>query len=219
MLFPIATIYNYLVIGRERYLAIHRPLDLPAVRTGKKLVVAAWFVSAIVDAIARPSYKLVRSDLGDNTYTHTCKYDNSTQTSRAFFLSFLLIVWVFPCIYLLIVNVLTYLKLRKQFQGVADSNAISIENARKYKTTILFVNLIFAFLIPYLLFVVYSGVVMIFKVKLSFTADHVVRYLITIIGWANGAVGATILFYSSRYHKIKLINLIRKMFGIGNTRS
>lgn len=214
MYFPIATIFNYLTIGRERYLAVLQPFNVLSVSAGKKLVVAAWFLAAIINIVLRPSYKLVRSDIGEGEYTQTCKYDNSTSISRGLFLSFTTVSWVVPCGYLIITNFLTLKYLRQQQRAVAGIfPRVRRENVYRYKMTTMFIWLIFAFVTPYTLFIFYSGFAMVLKLNVSFTADYSTRYLIALLTYSNGVTSASILFYFSNYNRKKLKKLYHRVFG------
>lgn len=214
MYFVIATMMNYLIIGVERYIGVFYPLRVPSVKVGKRLVFVAWILAVVLDATAQVSYKLVRFELPDNMYTLTCKYDNSTKLYRNFYLICALLVYVIPCIFLAVtsIRIFKYLR-RKKSTGAGDTNNPRDSRAkqRRHKATHMFLSLIFAFVIPYLVYLLYSAGTMIFKPQFSFTQDYITRYITSYLPCINGAIGASILFYNSRYHRRKLLAMFRKV--------
>jgi len=211
--FLVVTIMNYFVIGIERYLTVYYPFSVPSNRVCKRLVVAAWIVGGLFTMLPMPSYNLVRFDVGNNMYTHVCKYDNTDQSLRGFFLSFTVIVYIVPCIVLTVTSIRVLKFLRRMRRVAPGTNPqITRTNVSTYKTTNMFISLIFAFIIPYIAFMFYSGTFMILKVKISFSQDYISRHLNVMVAYANGAIGATILFYQRPYLRRKLIEMFRSVF-------
>lgn len=212
---PVTTVVNYLVIGIERYLSVFYPFRVPSIKIGKRLVIAAWFVSATFDLIPVVSYNLVRFELSNTTYTRTCKYDNSAKLKRVAFMTFTLVTWALPCILLVILNIRIFRYLQRQKRRVRDNSQLpTVSQARRYRTNRLIVSLIFAFVIPYLFYFFYGAFVMIFKIQMSFEVDYIARYICTVFIFANGAIGSTILFLHSSYHKQRLFRMCRRIFRI-----
>jgi len=101
---------------------------------------------------------------------------------------------------------------RQGTQFCQNSFVSSSANASGYKVTSMFVSLIFAFIIPYMLFIFYNSLAIILNLKVSFTVDYVIRMMAGVLVYANGAVVSTILFYNSSYLREQLEALFIKVF-------
>lgn len=215
--FPVVTIMNYLFIGIERYLKLFHPLKIPSQTVCKRLVVSAWFVGAVVVLLAMPPYVRVRYELGNNEYTYVCKYCNSVKMYRLFFVSFTVSCYIIPSIILTTTCLLILKFIRRQHRLVPTTTYDAKPNmnpviAARYKVTSLFVSLIFAFIIPYMLFIVYNSVVVILKLQISYTLDYITRMVSGSLVYTNGAIGSTILFYNTTFLRKKMILLFREIF-------
>ena len=134
------------------------------------------------------------------------------------FLSYSFLIYIIPSIILTVVNIriIAFLRRRMRVAPGSDPQAAR-SNASRYKVTYLFVSLIFAFIIPYMVFFFYSGTVMIMKLKLPFTVDYVTRFVSAMLAYGNGAIGATILFYNHTILRHKFISLFRRVFCTNQT--
>lgn len=86
------------------------------------------------------------------------------------------------------------------------------ERAMRFKVTYMFTSLIFAFTIPYMLFVCYNAAAILFKLNTSLTIDYASRLAGVSLMYANGAVGSTILFHRFQYLRHSLHVLLRRVF-------
>lgn len=213
--FPVITILNLLTIGLERYFAIFHPFSFLSQRKAKKMVVGAWILGSLITVIPLPAYNLVRFDIDDNTYTLICKYDNSLPLYRRLFISFIAIVYIIPSCILIFVNlrILRYMRRSRRRVVPREGNQNSNPSVtRRFKATQMFISLIFAFIVPYLLFMFYSGVMMALELKLSFTTDYVARVVSAMLVYTNGAVSATIFFHKEKDLKKMLMSMLHDLF-------
>lgn len=176
-----------------------------------------WLVGLLLTVMPMPTMIRVRFGLSNNSYTVLCMYDKSLIYRRILFFAFLLIVYVIPFIIHVLCSILIVRKMRQQ-RAVASSNnnPASQQNARerthRFKVTNMFITLIFAFTIPYMLFVCYNGVAVLLKLEISLTIDYAVRMAGIGLMYANGAVGATILFCQFQYLRNKFLALFCDIF-------
>jgi len=217
--FPVVTCMNYLFIGLERFMGVYFPFNAPSDTLCKRLVVVAWCIGALITCLSIPAMVLVRFDLPYNKYTLLCMYDKSVSYRRIFFLLFTLFFYLLPFVILTITCIMIVRKLRRQnvpgpFRACDDPSSHqqnAQESARQYKVTYMFLSLICAFFIPYLLFVFYNGAANILKLDADISADYAARFLAGAFAYANGAIGSTILFRHSSFLRRNIIGLFRKI--------
>ncbi|XP_031568773.1 neuromedin-U receptor 1-like [Actinia tenebrosa] len=198
-MFAVITILNLLVIGVERHLTIFHPFFILSRRTAKKMVAAAWVLGVLFTLVSVPAYGLVYfEDIDKNYYTLVCKYDSSMPLYRALFITFISILYIVPSF------ILTFISLCILNRQRESQRADAFQNTRRalsrLKVTRMFVSLIFAFIIPYMAFSMYSSFRMVFKVNVSFTADYIVRHISVSLIYANGSISATILIYYEKLY-------------------
>lgn len=212
LFFAVVTLNNLLVIGIERYMAIFYPLVLlPSPRFSKNLVVIAWLAGAIMVVVPVITFKTSPVDLGVHEYTVICVYEKTVPVYRAMFIGFTAVGYIIPSIVLTITNIQILIFLRSH-KIAANSDQTTANSKRFNADTKMFVSLIFAFIIPYFLYVVYSGLNIALKIKFSFTADYVIRRVSGIIAYSNALISPTIIFSSMPKHRNMLLNLLRKVF-------
>jgi len=229
----VVTIMNYLVIGLERYLFVFHPLAIRRKIIWTSLLVSSWFLAAVITLVPMPSYNLVTFKLSKNTYTRTCKYDESTKTKRTFFMTFTLLAYVIPCTILLVTTckILRFLKRQRQvpepiLQAIYKKDTSETVNIRystsahsfhlranidRNKLTRMFVLSILACVIPYLAYIIYGVLAVIFNIQLSFENDYIVRYVTSLISFLNILVGSFIFFYNSRYLRRRVCRLVQSL--------
>jgi len=217
--FPVVTCMNYLFISLERFFVIYLPGLVPYNKTAKKLVIAAWFIGALITLLPMPAMVPVKFHLPNNQYTMLCKYDSSVKYASAFFLTFTVCFYFIPFIVMFISCVMVARKVRKQRKAIPSisdetSNEQEIRTKLKNaKINYMFISLICAFIFPYFLYVCYNGAANLFKIKTSLTIDYVARSVSGILAFANGAVGSTILFRNFQYLRKKLALLYSNIFS------
>ncbi|EDO40402.1 predicted protein [Nematostella vectensis] len=198
---------NIIAIGIERYFGIFRPLSSPAEETAKRLVIAAWITGILMTVVPNINMKRRRYYIDDDKYTLFCSYDNSTPTSRIINTVFSVLVYYMPCILLsiLCVRILRFLKRRRQVD--AGQSSSSITNTPRFQGSYMLVSLIFAFILPYLVYVVYFTAMMILQPPVSYVTDFTIRYAAAAAGYANGALNPAIYLIAMQNARVRLKGL------------
>ncbi|EDO43269.1 predicted protein [Nematostella vectensis] len=78
----------------------------------------------------------------------------------------------------------------------------------RFKDTQMFVNVIFAFCIPYSVYFVYNSVKRFAALQVNYELDYVVRLLAGILGFSNSALNPIIYFSSSTLFRTDLKNMM-----------
>lgn len=218
--FPVVTAMNYLFIGIERYLGLFHPLKLPSRSVCEKCIVLSWILGMLLTALPIPTYVIQHYDLTNTTYTYICNYNTS---SRFLFGLFILLGYIIPSV-ILIVTCICIRKLIARRRAVvpreneankstSDSTNTSgrsqTSSSRRYNLASMFVTLIFAFILPYIVFVTYSCVLIQIELKVSFHVHYTTRMISALFVYGNTAIGSSIMFYNSKYLRRKLFSLIR----------
>lgn len=203
--FPAVTIYSYLVIGIERYLGIFCPFSVISPSKAKKMVIGAWVLGFLVTLIPTTTYRRVYYDIGRDYFTLICKYDNTVTLYRILFTIFLLIIYIIPSIILLFINT-RIIRYHKNHVPMGSAK-VEQKSLAKRRITRMFVSLIFAFVVPYLLFIAYSAFMMILKPDVPLAFDFVARHFSALLGYANGAISAIILVHNDKYLRRKVIKM------------
>jgi hypothetical protein len=192
--FPTVSLNNLIVIGVERYVAVFRPFFAISNRTTKKLIVAAWIGGALITLVPVSTYDVIRQDIGPGSYTLICKYDNTVPIYRIMILGFTLIVYIIPSIILIVTSVLI---IRYLFQRKLLGTRKNIGSTSwRFKRTSMFISLIFAFVIPYLLYVIYLIINVIFGGEISYKNDYIIRRSSALMAFSNTVVNPIILYFS-----------------------
>lgn len=204
--FPVVTINNLFVIGIERYLAVFHPFRVPTLRRIKSLVVGAWVfgLTAVIPAV---TYRLHRYQLDSTTFTTICSYDKTNQIYRIMFLSFNTFSYVVPAIILTATNMRILLYLNSRKRNVHSQ--LRLKSWRFYGT-FAFVALIFAFIVPYLLFVVFSLLSTAINLPLSFQNQYILKRTGAIMAYSNTAVSPTVLLLSMKDLRTMLQKLLKR---------
>ncbi|XP_031560177.1 melanopsin-like [Actinia tenebrosa] len=211
LFFAVVTLNNLLVIGIERYMALFYPFLLPSPKFSKNLVILAWIAGAVIVIVPIVTFKTEPIDLGVHEYTVICRYEKTVPVYRAMFIGFTVVNYVIPSIILTITNIQILIFLKSQ-KNASNSAEQIVANSWRFNDTKMFVSLIFAFVIPYCLYVIYSGLNIALKINLSFTVDYVVRRVSGIIAYSIALVSPTIIFSSMPSLRNMLRNLLRKVF-------
>ncbi|XP_001640220.2 pyroglutamylated RF-amide peptide receptor [Nematostella vectensis] len=211
----VITMMNIFAIGIERYFAIFRPLSPPSNKTTKMLIAGAWIIGMVMTALININIRRRRYFIDEDKYTLFCSYDNSTPTSRIINIVFVLLVYYFPCIILtvLCIRILRFLKHRRR-TGPAQM-AGDINNSRRFKGSYMLVSLIFAFILPYLAYVVYLTVMMILKPPVSYVTDFTVRYATAVAGYSNGVLNPVIYLIFMKDARARLKGLFTRRQRVG----
>lgn len=208
--FPVVTICNLFVIGVERYLAVFHPFQVPSLRQVKGLVVASWVMSVLFTIIPSLTYRLVRRDF-DEGFTFLCAQDKTVPIYRIMFLGFTVIIYVIPAMTLIVTStrILLYMKKRRR--------TLPSQRSRftywRYYGTFTFVALIFTFVIPYFLFVLFSGLNIMLKLQLTLTSEYVLRRVSAVLAYSNSAISPTVLLYNMQDLRRMLRNGLKRCFS------
>ncbi|XP_032231262.2 trace amine-associated receptor 5 [Nematostella vectensis] len=209
--FPVVTMFNLVVIGVERYMATFHPFLVPTERITRRRVIAAWGVGVVVTLIPIPTFGGVPFDIDEGTYTIICKYNNDVAVYRVMFLTFNLVVYFIPSIALTIISY----RIRRYMTSnrfVAHNRQCTIRtNSWRFQGTRMFSTLILAFILPYMLYMVYSAVNMILRPVLSFTTDYIIRYTSGVLAYGNAALSPIIVFTNMRDVRQTLMDSLRKL--------
>lgn len=219
--FPVVTIMNYLFIGIERYLGVYQPLRVPSKEASQRIIMLTWLVGAAVTGLLIPSMNVMNYQLPDNVHTNTCMVNNSVTMHRISFVFFVSFGYIIPSTALTITCILIKKYLRRRRSAVLAESVTSPNSLRtaflRYKVTRMFVSLIFAFVIPCIVFFVHNSVIMFQRTTVSFNVIFTTRMVSACLGISNTAVGSSIMLYSSQYLRQQLIALIRKIVCIKTT--
>lgn len=224
ILFPSVTMNNLLVISIEKYLSTRKVPRVFRYSTVKKLVMFAWLSAIFYVLIPAATFKgAVRYDLNDTHYTVCCKYDKHYLPFRIMFLTYITFQYIIPCIIIVIISIcliLTVFSTMKRTIDIQRDNAIkSMLRAAKKRATILTVTLMFAFVVPYLLYfaqVIYN---MITKADISYETDFIIRYGSALLAYSNSAVNVIIYVVQMRDFRAFLKEHFISRFSVGNQNS
>ncbi|EDO43341.1 predicted protein [Nematostella vectensis] len=205
--FPVITIQNLLVIALERYVAIFHPFFMPSIKTVKRLVLMAWAYGIVGSIIISATYNLIPVNIDNDKYTLVCLYDNSIPAYKFMFYGFVIFVYIIPSAILVFIVI----RMTRYFR----KGRVSIENcnsADKLRLTgsRMFLDILIAFIIPYLLWFAYTIANFTFKPKLSFETEFILRYAIVTLAYANGAINPAIYVY----HTKELREILRMIFHL-----
>ena len=217
IVFPIITIHNLIVISIEKYLSLRRvprPLNSSTVR---KLIFLAWFLGCVTTLFPAATFKGIRYDLNETHFTVICKYDNEHLPFRLMFLSFTLVEYVLPSMFLAAVNIslITTVWVLVKFRVSSQANNPIRRTLRvaKIRGTFLLIAVTFSFIIPYFFYLGYVTYNMIFKPVVDFQTDYVIRYGSGVIAFSNSAINFAIYVVHMKGFRV----FLRRLFCGANT--
>jgi len=220
--FPMVTVMNYLLIGIERYLGIFHPLRLPSRALCKKCVVVAWLLGGLLTGLPIPTYVIRKYDLKNKTFTYICNYNTS---NRFLFAVFILLGYIIPSIILIGTCIRIWKFIRRRSRPAASSESENTgsdptnasasrpqhNSSSGYRMTSMLVILIFTFILPFIVFVVYSTVLILIKLKVTFHVHYTTRMVSAALVYGNTAISPCIIMYNSKYLRRKLSSLVKKL--------
>ena len=217
IVFPVITIHNLVVISIEKYFSLRRvprPLSSSTVR---KLISMAWFLGWGITLLPSATFKGIRYDINDTHFTVICKYDKEYLPFRFMFLSFTVVEYVLPSIFLAVINASL---IRTVWVTVKSRTAIDINNpireklrVAKIRGTSLLILITFAFIIPYFFYLGYVTYNMIAKPNIDFQTDFIIRYGSGVIALSNSAVNFAVYVVQMKDFRM----FLRKQFRCANT--
>ena len=192
--FPCVTMNNLLVISIERYSSTRKnPRPFPH-STVKKLVLFAWLAGVTFVLLPVSTLKGVRYDVNETHYTMFCMFDNNYLPSRIILLICTTFQYIIPSFIIIVMGVCLIITVRtttKRTINVQHDNAIkAMARAAKRRATIIIVALMFAFVIPYLGFFVFTSFNAIAKRNIVYDSQtyYIIRYSNGIVVLSNSAV-------------------------------
>lgn len=212
IVFPIITIYNLVVIGMEKYLSLRRVPRTLKVSTVRKLIFLAWLAGFAVTLLPAATFRGIRYDLNATHFTVICKYDRDYLPFRLMFLSFVVVVYVLPSIFLIVVNISL---IRTVWVKVKMTIYIQIKNpikaklrAAKIRGTFLLIAITFAFVIPYFAYLGYVTYNMIAKPEIDFQTDYIIRFASGVLAFSNSAINFAIYVVQMKDFRIFLKKIV-----------
>ena len=179
IVFPIITIHTLIVISIEKYVSLRRvprPLSSSTIR---RSILLAWFLGCISTLSAAATFRGIRYDLNETHFTFICKYDKEYFPFRLIFLSFTAIEYIFPCLFLVIINTslikTVWVKVKTRV-----SIALNYPMRSKLRAAIrgtLLIVITFPFIIPYFFYFGYVAYNMIATLDITFQTDYIIRLL------------------------------------------
>ena len=129
----------------------------------RQLIRAAWLFGFLITLLPMFSYQGIRTDLNETHYTVTCARDSSHTPYVVMFQIFLIIVYIFPPIFLIVTSyrILQVLRTQAAYRLALPGNKVPEkvlkEKRKQNKATMArtLIILIVAFVAAYLLFVGY----------------------------------------------------------------
>ncbi|XP_078372662.1 uncharacterized protein LOC144656306 [Oculina patagonica] len=212
IVFPIITIFNLVVIGMEKYFSLRRvPRTLRASMV-RKLIFLAWAVGFAITLFPAVTFNGIRHDLNETHFTVVCKYDKEYLPFRIMFLSFIVVIYVLPSIFLIVVNITL---IRRVWIKVRMTVSIQVNNpirarlrAAKIRGTLLLATVTFAFIIPYFAYFGYITYNLIAKPKVDFQRDFVIRYASGVVALSNCAINFGIYVVQMKDFRVFLRKLM-----------
>lgn len=194
--FPTVTLTNLMVIGAERYIAVFYPFFAITNGTAKKAIFIAWICGGLVTLIPSATYKVIRQDVGHDSYTLICKYDRTVPLYQILIMGFTCIVYIIPSLILVLtsIRIIRYLTRRRLF--LKRKNKASKATSWRFKKTSMFLKLIFSYVIPYFLYVIYIIIYMATNGEIEHKEDFIIRRCSAILSFSNTVVNP-IIFYSN----------------------
>ena len=212
MVFPIVTIYNLVVIAIEKHLSLRRVPRTLRASTVRKLISFAWLAGFAIVLLPAATFTGLRKDLNETHFTVLCTYDKYHLPSRIIMVSFTVLVYYIPCIFLIIVNVSL---IRKVWLKVKMTISVQVDNpmqaklkAAQIRGTLLLIAITFAFIIPYFVYIVYLTYNIIATPEIDFQTDCIIRFTGAVLAFSNSAVNFVIYVVQMRGFRTFLRKLI-----------
>lgn len=212
IVFPVITINNLVVIGTEKYLSLRRVPRTLKVSTVRKLIFLAWLAGFAITLVPAATFTGIRYDLNATHFTVICKYDREYLPFRLMFLSFTVVVYVLPSIFLIVVNISL---IRTVWVKVKMTISIQVKNpikaklrAAKIRGTFLLIAVTFAFVIPYFAYLGYVTYNMIAKPVIDFQTDYIIRHASGVLAFSNSAINFVIYVVQVKDFRVFLRKIV-----------
>ena len=196
IVFATITMNNLVVIGIERYCSTRQVPRTFQNSTVKRMVFIAWIAGCFFAFLPAATYKGIRYDLNETHYTIVCKYDNQYLPFRITFLSYIIFIYILPSIVIIricVLLIITVWRRTRQAIDVQRDNAFTLaRKAARIRGICIVITLMFAFVIPYYLYVTYVIYNMVAKPYINFETDYIIRHTNAIIALSNCAINVII---------------------------
>ena len=218
MVFPTITMDSLLLISIERYCSTRQVPRTFQNSTVRKMVLTAWFVGFFFALIPAATFKGIRYDLNDTHYTVVCKYDNQYLSFRIMFLSYTILQYILPSILIIRISVSLFITVWKRTRGAVDvqqDNVFTLaRKAARIHSMCIIITLMFAFVIPYILYVTYVIYNMVTKPRINFQTDYIIRYTSALIALSNSAINVIIYMVQMKdFRSFLKKQFITRVFG------
>lgn len=209
--FPIVTINNLVVIGVEKYFSLRKVPRTLRAATVRNLILFAWVAGFVMTLFPSATFTGIRYDLNETHYTVICKYDREYLPFRIMFLSFTVLVYVLPSLFLVVVNIslirTVWFKVRMTISIQVDNPIRAKLRAAKVRGTLLLIAVTFAFVIPYFAYFGYVTYNMIAKPDIDFQTDFVTRYASGVLAFCSSAINFLIYVVQMKDFRVFLRNV------------
>ena len=212
IVFPIITINNLVVIGMEKYLSLRRVPRTLKISTVRKLIFLAWLAGFALTLVPAATFRGIRYDLNATHFTVICKYDREYLPFRLMFLSFTVVVYVLPSIFLIVVNVslirTVWVKVKMTISNQVNNPIKAKLRAAKIRGTFLLIAITFAFVIPYFAYLGYVTYNMIAKPEIDFQTDYIIRFASGVLAFSNSAINFAIYVVQMKDFRVFLKKIV-----------
>ena len=217
MVFPTITMNNLVVISIERYCSTRQVPRTFQTSTVRKIVFIAWIAGFFFAFIPAATFKGIRYDLNDTHYTVVCKYDNQYFPFRIMILSCTILIFILPSIVIIRICVslfITVWRRTRQAVDVQRDNAFTLaRKAARIRGICIIITLMFAFVVPYILYVTYVIYNIVTKPRINFQTDYIIRYTSALIALSNSAINVIIYFVKMKDFRSYVKKFISRVFG------
>ena len=222
ILFRAVTMNNLLVVNIGKYFSIGKVPRTLRHSTVKKQVWFAWIAPVFYVVIPAATFKrVVRYDYSETHYTVYCSFDHHYLPFRIIFLSFASFLYIIPSIIIIIISMCLISNLssrtKRTINVIRDSAIKSRLRAAKRRGTIISIALVFAFVLPYLPYLVQLIYNTVAKDHISYETDLIIRYSSMVLAFSNGAINFVIYLVQMRDFRAFLKEQFITRFVTGNS--
>ena len=165
--------------------------------------------------------KVVGYDYSETHYTVYCRFDRHYLPFRIIFPSLASFLYIIPSIIIIIRSMCLISNLssrtKRTINGIRDNAIKSRLRAAKRRGTIISIALVFAFVLPYLPYLVQLIYNTVAKDHISYETDLIIRYSSMVLAFSNGAINFVIYLIQMRDFRAFLKEQFVTRFVTGNS--
>lgn len=201
ILFRSVTMNNLIVTSIGKYFSTRKVPRTFKHSTVKKQVWFAWLAPMFYVLIPAATFKrVVHYDLSETQYTVYCRHDGHYLPFRIMFITYSTFQYLIPSIITIALSVCLISTLSSRIKrtvNVQQDNAIKSRlRAAKRRGTIISIALVFAFVLPYLLYPV--QLIINTVANISDETALIIRYSSVVLALSNSAINVAIYFVQMR---------------------